>query len=418
MAITLDQFRTISNGSYNVGQIKLNDDENGLERINNHVWKTSQNNVQTSAADNQKVRQALVEAFKADARVPEALKGQIEYILLGEGRATRSLGRDFVKKLITTATDANNAVGNIVSAMETVEKRLLDRSVTRMTKPNDVPRDLMTSTGDVSFEIYASEAMDRAAVKAHDGFVKISRSLGGDVVNVAEGAMETFRGISEMLQRDRRLVDNPNVLPLCDDIREMSRTFFVDNRTVIQSLYGRDKAAVLFERKVRELYAKHKIPEDVCNDHFARVFARSSSITDGAEDLRMLFNDVSTGLIYGFEADADKVNLGRLYLKFVDAMIGTVQTDDSLDHNDKTIVLDRLNALKGTLLQPSARLTEFTGLGDKAFNESNGDHHGTLAEMVEAHLLKDIRDAFMGVSDAEFRAFQRMQALVQLGLGV
>ncbi|MBQ9430694.1 MAG: hypothetical protein IJU44_03995, partial [Kiritimatiellae bacterium] len=46
--ISLAQFNKIATGSYNAGQIDIKTGANGqaeLVKVNNHVWKTSKNNV-------------------------------------------------------------------------------------------------------------------------------------------------------------------------------------------------------------------------------------------------------------------------------------------------------------------------------------------------------------------------------------
>ena len=52
MPLGLDDFRAISNGKYNAGQIDFETNRHGevtgLKKVNNHVWKTSKNNVELS----------------------------------------------------------------------------------------------------------------------------------------------------------------------------------------------------------------------------------------------------------------------------------------------------------------------------------------------------------------------------------
>ncbi len=62
--ITLAQFNRIASGSYNAGQIDFKTNANGstdLVKINNHVWKTSKNNVELSpeprCANTRQIRQ-------------------------------------------------------------------------------------------------------------------------------------------------------------------------------------------------------------------------------------------------------------------------------------------------------------------------------------------------------------------------
>ena len=51
LEISLAQFNKIATGDYNAGQIDIktkNDGTAELVKINNHVWKTSKNNVELS----------------------------------------------------------------------------------------------------------------------------------------------------------------------------------------------------------------------------------------------------------------------------------------------------------------------------------------------------------------------------------
>ena len=54
----LDAFRAKSNGTHNVVELKLKDGV--LTIVNNHVWKTGQNDEILNAGENRGVREALL----------------------------------------------------------------------------------------------------------------------------------------------------------------------------------------------------------------------------------------------------------------------------------------------------------------------------------------------------------------------
>ena len=71
--ISLQAFRDISNGTYNAGQVDIRTEGNKVElvKINNHVWRTSANNVQLSFSRIQEIKEAFVKAIQNDLNVSE-----------------------------------------------------------------------------------------------------------------------------------------------------------------------------------------------------------------------------------------------------------------------------------------------------------------------------------------------------------
>ena len=65
--ISLAQFNKIATGTYNAGQIDFRTDENGtaeLVKVNNHVWKTSKNNVELSPERILEVKESFLNALQ------------------------------------------------------------------------------------------------------------------------------------------------------------------------------------------------------------------------------------------------------------------------------------------------------------------------------------------------------------------
>ena len=65
--ISLAQFNRIATGDYNAGQIDFKTKDDGsteLVKINNHVWRTSQNNVELSPERILEVKEAFLNALQ------------------------------------------------------------------------------------------------------------------------------------------------------------------------------------------------------------------------------------------------------------------------------------------------------------------------------------------------------------------
>ena len=74
--ITLAQFSSIASGDYNAGQIDIKTNEDRtveLVKINNHVWKTSENNVVLSPARILEVKEAFLNALQRAGVSPAKL---------------------------------------------------------------------------------------------------------------------------------------------------------------------------------------------------------------------------------------------------------------------------------------------------------------------------------------------------------
>ena len=75
--ISLAQFNKIATGSYNAGQIDIKVGDNGqaeLVKVNNHVWKTSKNNVVLSPERILEVKEAFLNALAKGGVKAEDLK--------------------------------------------------------------------------------------------------------------------------------------------------------------------------------------------------------------------------------------------------------------------------------------------------------------------------------------------------------
>lgn len=105
-SVSLSQFRQIASGTYNVGDVCIND-QNQLEKVNNHVHLQSRNIKVLSTSQNIAVRTALFKALSNDQRMNSDMQTKIEGLLLGDN-AVRSLSRREIK-LYLTALDSGSA---------------------------------------------------------------------------------------------------------------------------------------------------------------------------------------------------------------------------------------------------------------------------------------------------------------------
>lgn len=107
--LTLSDYRAISSGDHNMGEVRING-EGKLEKINNHVWRTSENTVVTTAQENIRVREELFRLISADSRLTDGeVLAAIREQLLGVN-AVRALKRDEIAAYIG-ALDRGSAKG-------------------------------------------------------------------------------------------------------------------------------------------------------------------------------------------------------------------------------------------------------------------------------------------------------------------
>ena len=265
MAITLDQFRTISNGTHNVGQIMLNEDGNGLQKINNHVWKTGQNNVQTDVNANKAVRQALFDAFSSSG-IQGPMLNDIKTILLGGTNGSRSLSRDFVKKLFDTVDHAHEG-DDIVSMMNVVSKSLSVREI-HVAKNN-----LVTSSRSAAYTIYSNEKMDVYASWLQDSFNMMSRNFvggGNQHDNILADLTMIASNLTKMVTVDKRVAGRINEQEVMDRFNDIR--LYAEN---VDTNAASEDAKELFVRSVKEEIQRAYNDlglQDVMNDHLSRVF--------------------------------------------------------------------------------------------------------------------------------------------------
>ena len=110
--VSLAQFNRIATGIYNVGQVDFKTKTNGtseLVKVNNHVWKTSKNNVELSPERILEVKEKFLNSLQNGGVGAEAMKEIRDRLGLAEdtGMATNAKQRgDFMKTGISPLTRA------------------------------------------------------------------------------------------------------------------------------------------------------------------------------------------------------------------------------------------------------------------------------------------------------------------------
>lgn len=164
--LSLDEFHAFSNGTHNVGELKLTD--HGLKIVNNHVWKTGQNNTILSADENRLVRRALLNALESDIGSNDVARKFIEEaraVLLDGGNENKSLTREVVRLLYDAEQkvkgEGDAEVQDILMAQI---HRDLGENVKSLAQRNVAPgnaRDLMRSSREAAFRLTVNERRDR-----------------------------------------------------------------------------------------------------------------------------------------------------------------------------------------------------------------------------------------------------------------
>ena len=109
MPIGISDFRAIATGTHNMGDVRLSQDGNKLEKVNNFVHRTSKNVTVLSVKENLAVRQAFFKALTSDGRMTPELHEAFERELLGDN-AAKTLTRNEITAFLK-ALDAGTAVG-------------------------------------------------------------------------------------------------------------------------------------------------------------------------------------------------------------------------------------------------------------------------------------------------------------------
>lgn len=421
MAITLDQFRTISNGSHNVGQIAISDDGSGLQKINNHIWQTGKNNYVLTGDQNRAVREALVLAFKG--QVANRTMAVIEELLLGGGRARLSLSRDFVKQLINRATSPNARAGLDLGDMVNVGKSLLSRSIKVASGGGKPPSGLMTSGLDVAFKAYVSESMDQSVVNAQKGLAGVSEPLSRtDPMALMASVKQVVSSVAELVRKDSRISHLPKLADIEKNIN-IAR-FCETNGELVKTDAGVVKFKNLLEREIRSAFRNADIPRKVRNDLLSRVFTAPAVFSNVGDRLREDFDDIASGLIVQRDDRPLKSTLGGVYVNFLRAIENAVKSDESLTSPQKDAVLSKIYVNIGFSGARNTKETEMMVVADDGFNVENDEEEVTTAsQRLEKFLLKEL-DSLFDISGNPFMADlgdikqKCIDGLVELGLGI
>ena len=180
MDINLSAFRAISTGTHNVGDVRLDQKNTGLEKVNNHVSFQSRNTVVLSVEQNIAVRQAFFKALSSDGRMTSELREAFQREILGDN-AVRSLTRNEIAECLH-ALDRGSA-----ASLGTRLERLRSRDVL----PAGTQILEVTSDKAVAMLKSVNEQMDEfhgLCQKARLQLVRLQQGHGCDEAGLAEVA--------------------------------------------------------------------------------------------------------------------------------------------------------------------------------------------------------------------------------------
>ena len=426
MSITLDQFRAISNGSHNVGQIALTDDGKDLQKVNNHVWQTGKNNYLLTGNQNRAVRAALVDAFRG--HVSDRAMSVIEDLLLGGGRDRLSLSRDFVKLLISRATSPKVGGGLILADMVNVGKSLLNRSV-KVAGGGEKPEGNLTTSGlKAAFTSYVSESMDQSVVAAQSGLAGISESISkSDPLRLMASVRQVVSSVAELAKKDPRIGHLPKLADLENGI-DVSQ-FCKENGDLVKTDAGVVQFGNLLERKIRSAFQKADVPRNVRNDLLPRVFGGPAIFANFSVRLREDFDDIASGMIERRDDRPLKHHLQDVYVNFLRAVENAVKNSTSLNGVQKDAILSKVYIRIGDSYVRNSRLSEFAKVFDGGIDaDDEGEIVTTFNQRSKDYFLKELdalfamkgvaaglADVSSGMDEVKSKC---INAFVELGLGL
>ena len=267
--INLASFIEYSSGKHNVGQLKLSENGDRLEKVNNHVHFTDRNNVQLTAAENRAVREALVKAIANN--VPADKIEAFREVLLGGSNATKSLSRDFTAAVIATV----NMNGNPLS-LRKADERLRARGEHK-NKFNANGERVFTagvkSQTDEAYEIRVNEQLDKHCGKAADAYLalkKVGYVLSAEAyVNAITRGCDMLSGVRDAVSSDPRFSAAARGGLDIDlgVIRDKLRRFTSKDIGAYPGFL-----ADWLKKEVENIFARKRVDSAIASDYSARLF--------------------------------------------------------------------------------------------------------------------------------------------------
>lgn len=109
MPVGISDFRAISSGEHNIGDVRLSTDGSSIEKVNNFAHRTAKNTTVLSVQQNMAVRSAFLSALTNDGRITAELKAIFEKEIGGDN-IVRSLTRNEIAACIR-ALDSGSTMG-------------------------------------------------------------------------------------------------------------------------------------------------------------------------------------------------------------------------------------------------------------------------------------------------------------------
>lgn len=333
--ISLDSFRAISQGKYNLGFVKLTHQDDGtvgIDKANNHhILGCIRNNEDASAsADNRMVREQLVNAFKTEGATEEFLTNIRERLGLNNDQRTADvLTRDDLRDIIRSYDGAveRNAKGIdavVANVFAKTPKAVVDviAEQIKMVKDRYVVAMATAVSQDEHDEVIAKLTVALRELK--NAFAPDEIAMGLEVLDASKKITDNLKASAEATQRrNEKRVERGNsfnrILGEIEKLRDAYLAKIKENHTG-KSLPGftENQTAIIglaFTTKI--------------NEHFNWVVQRNASLReqyiDGEVDdkaVLLQLKEMWSKIEFAIDAvEIDIVNNGPEGLKVNDAKI-------------------------------------------------------------------------------------------------
>ena len=261
--ITLQTFNNFATGTHNMGQLRLGQGGETLEKVNNHVHFTSKNNVRLTADENRAVRQAFVTALEGS--VHGEYFDQLRELILGGNEASKCLNRDFVKAILAGIRN-NESIDTLMAT----GRKLNERTFSLV----DDAHNPVTSRKAVAYEKSVAEEFDACFTKAQEG-IDGFRNLPLNIVDRQGRVMAAWatacKGVCNAVRDDIRLQGDRKqaVLQEITDLMMSGKGAFRGNALAAVTTHGLNK---ILRQELMQIFKKNFVEEEVAKDYIQRLF--------------------------------------------------------------------------------------------------------------------------------------------------
>ena len=350
-SVSLKTFYDFSHGSHNMGQLRLTEGGQGLEKVNNYIFRTSKNNVQLSAAENFAVRQALVNALSAT--YASEYVAQLRQLLLGGANKVESLNRDFVKIIIDGAEQ-----GESVDSIAAKGKLLSERKIT-FDGDRAVYTAGVTSTKEIAYEKSISEELDSDFAKMRNNLSKFNQlpPIGDERLRGIKKAWNGFYCSLSMAFSDDKRLDDATRERLGNqlDLSSIKSIIVRDLGESFDGLIPADECKSRLRSSFLQFMEQSGLSQEIVRDYTFRVFPDSDQSENVRVETEKMSQDIDRGLQRSRDAieTLDRLPVGdrhgrnmsakRAWTNFYTSIRNTLQGDLRIDATVRNRLVGQLN---------------------------------------------------------------------------